>query len=180
MVKRGQLKIQQMAFMLIAVTLFFVLAGMFVLVLKFSDLKKTALGLEDKNAMLLVSKLANSPEFSCGSAFGTSKINCIDSDKIMMLKNYVQNNKDYEDLWGVGKIQIRKIFPKEGDGLTDIECEGNYPNCNLITIFEKNVALGSEQSTYVTLCRKEVDEGYIFSKCEIALLFVYPEDRTNE
>ena len=84
--KQGQLKIQQMAFMLLAVTLFFVLVGMFVLALRFSGLKESATELEEKNAMLLVTRIANSPEFSCGNAFGKSRTNCIDADKVMMLK----------------------------------------------------------------------------------------------
>src|SRR4030042_5145835 len=82
--KKGQMKIQQMAFMLMAITLFFVLVGIFVLVIRFSGLKDTAKQLEEENAMLLVSKLANSPEFSCENAFGALS-NCIDADKIMAL-----------------------------------------------------------------------------------------------
>ena len=61
--KRSQMKIQQTAFMLIAMTLLFVLAGVFFLGFKLSGLKKQALSLEENNALLLVSKLANSPEF---------------------------------------------------------------------------------------------------------------------
>jgi hypothetical protein len=40
--KKGQMKIQQMAFMLMAVTLFFVLVGMFFLIFSFSNLKESA------------------------------------------------------------------------------------------------------------------------------------------
>src|SRR3989344_3030780 len=87
--KRAQLKIQQMAFMLMAVTLFFILVGMFFLVIKFSGLKESATMLEEENAMLLATKIANSPEFSCGNAFGTTKIACIDSDKMIVLKENI-------------------------------------------------------------------------------------------
>src|SRR3989339_757807 len=66
---RGQLKIQQMAFMLIAVTLFFALVGLFLIVFVFSGLKGSATALQEKNALLLVTKLANSPEFSCEDVF---------------------------------------------------------------------------------------------------------------
>ena len=44
--KRSQLKIQQMAFMLMAVTLFFILVGMFVLTIYLSNLKNSAFALE--------------------------------------------------------------------------------------------------------------------------------------
>ena len=60
---KGQMKIQQMAFMLIAVTLFFSLVGMFFLVIFVSNLRESASILEEKNALLLVIKLANSPGF---------------------------------------------------------------------------------------------------------------------
>ena len=107
---KAQLKIQQMAFMLMAVTLFFALVGMFVLVIKFSGLKESASILEEKNALLLVTKIANSPEFSCGEAFGSAKINCIDADKVMMLK---ENIEKYKGFWGgETNIEIRKIYPK--------------------------------------------------------------------
>ena len=74
---KGQMKIQQMTFMLVAVTFLFILVGMFFLSMRLYDLKKTATNLEEKNAMLLVSKLANSPEFSCGNSFGGSRTSCV-------------------------------------------------------------------------------------------------------
>ena len=116
--KKAQLKIQQMAFMLIAVTLFFVLVGMFVLTIQLSNLKNSAATLEEKNALLLVTKLANSPEFSCGNAFGNIRINCIDADKVIMLKEGITN---YDKFWGVENIEIRKIYPKTTDKTCTLE-----------------------------------------------------------
>ena len=164
--KNGQFKIQQMAFMLMAVTLFFALVGMFILVIKFSGLKESATALEEKNAMLLVTKLANSPEFSCGEAFGSSRVNCIDADKIMMLR---ENIDKYINFWGVSNVEIRKIYPKED---SKIICElGNYPDCNVIQLRSKELA-GYDMSNFVSLCRKEsFDEG-VYDKCELARIMV--------
>ena len=95
--KKAQLKIQQMAFVLLAITLFFVLAGMFALVFLLSGLRGGATALEEKNALLLVTKLANSPEFSCGDAYGSDKLNCVDADKVMVLSKNIDrysNNTD--------------------------------------------------------------------------------------
>ena len=162
--KIGQLKIQQMAFMLIAVTLFFILVGMFVLSVYMSDLKSTASTLEGKNAMFLVTKLANSPEFSCGGSFGGEKINCIDEDKLMALK---ENINKYSGFWDVENIEIRKIYPVS----TVVECNlENYPDCNIIKIRERNIS--SEFSNFVSLCRKESLKGDVYNKCEIAKLMV--------
>jgi len=154
--KKAQMKIQQMAFMLIAVTLFFVLVGLFFVVFKFSGLKETATALEEKNAMLLVAKLANSPEFSCGRAYWNEKASCVDADKVMML-----DAGKYSNFWGISNLKIRKV-----DGMDEILCStGNYPNCNLIE-FNLGGAGGFSVSNFVSLCRKEVLEGDVYDKCE--------------
>ena len=161
---RGQLKIQQMAFMLIAVTLFFVLVGMFVLSIQLSGLKSSAAVLEEKNAMLLVTKLANSPEFSCGEAFKNKRTNCIDSDKVLILK---ENINKYDNFWGVENIEIRKIYPISEDKECTLD---TYPDCNIIKIREGKIT--SEVSNFVSLCRKESIEGEVYDKCELAKLIV--------
>ncbi len=162
--KKAQMKIQQMAFMLIAVTLFFVFVGLFVLVIQFSNLKESSSVLEEKNALLLVTKIANSPEFSCGGAFGGGRISCIDSDKVMILR---ENINKYEGFWGVENIEIRKIYP-----LSEyLECTGaNYPNCSIIRLKQSNI--GEEHSNFVSLCRKESVGGNIEDKCELAKLII--------
>lgn len=168
--KFGQLKIQQMAFMLIAVTLLFVLVGIFFLAIRMSDIRKTATNLEEENAMLLVSKLANSPEFSCGNSFGTSRANCIDFDKLIILEK--MSNK-YQNFWGVTKIYVRKIYPEDNTLCT----EENYPNCGIIKILDKNISSTAFTSNFVSLCRKEKGENIIYDKCELALLMVSSEDK---
>ena len=164
--KNAQIKIQQMSFMLITVTLFFVLALMFILTIKFSGLKESATELQEKNAMLLVSKLANSPEFSCEASFGKNKINCIDEDKVMMLK---ENIKKYENFWGVSNIEIRRTFPKmSSERICNLE---NYPDCNIIKVYNKNLT-GFDASSFVSLCRKENSGSGVYDKCEIAKMMV--------
>lgn len=163
---KAQMKIQQMSFMLIAVTLFFALVGVGVVVVKFSDLKDTATSLEEENAILLVSKLANSPEFSCGESFGTLKTNCIDFDKVMMLK---ENIGEYEELWDVSNIEIRKIYPEQNK---EISCTSrNYPDCNYIKLIDKK-STGFDYSNFVALCRKEQVDNRIETKCELGKIFV--------
>ena len=163
--KRGQLKIQQMAFMIVAVFIFFVLVGLFVLSFSFSGLKRSAEALEEQESLLVVTKLANSPEFSCEEAFG-NKVNCIDGDKVMVLKDSISK---YSGFWGVDNIRIIKISGG------DIECtRGNYPNCDYIDLFSKEVS-GYAVENFITLCKKESDEGRIYDNCEIAKLLVYYE-----
>jgi len=169
MVKKAQMKIQQMSFMLLGVFLFLALVGMIILTVKFSDLKQSATDLKEQNAILLIIKLANSPEFSCGNVYGNQKTDCIDEDKIMMLK---ENIGKYISFWGVSNIEIRRIYP-ENKG---IECTiSNYPKCDTIKLIDKP-ALGYDKSNFVALCRKERYEDNIINKCEMAKIIVRYEE----
>jgi len=167
--KIGQMKIQQMIFMIITVTLLFVLVGLFFLSITLNNLKRTATNLGEEDAMMLVSKLSNSPEFSCGNSFGTSRTNCVDFDKVMALENEISK---YSDFWGVAKIEVRKIYPNQGDTLCTLE---NYPNCGVINILDKKVNAAPASSNFVSLCRKETDNKIIYDKCELAILLVSSE-----
>jgi hypothetical protein len=169
--KRGQIKIQQMSFMLIAVTLLFMLVGLFFLSIRLYSLKKTATTLGEQEAMLLVSKLANSPEFSCGNAFGRSRTNCVDFDKLMALK---ERASEYSEFWGIAKIELRKIYPGEGSILCD---KKNYPDCDIIKILDKKVNTQPATPNFVALCRKEKTTSIIYDKCELALLMVSSEEK---
>ena len=163
--KSGQMKIQQMAFMLIAVMIFFALVGLLIIMVKFSGLKGQASDLAQKNAMLLVSKVANSPELSCGNAFGESRISCIDFDKAMILKNNIEK---YKGFWGISKMEIIKISPRT-PGNAD-ECKSqNYPNCNKITLINGQ---GFSSENFVVLCRREFDEKRNYDKCELAKIII--------
>ena len=160
--KQGQMKIQQMAFMLLAVTLFFVLVGIFFLVVRFSSLKESATELEAQNAQLLVSKIANSPEFSCGNVFDQKGTNCIDADKMMML---IANKEKYKDFWGdLANIEARIIFP---GAETTICTLNNYPNCNSIRLYSDELE-GYYLSNFISLCRK--DNGK--DKCNVGRLML--------
>ena len=128
--KKGQLKIQQMIIMILAVTLFFVLAGMLVLVTQVSSLKAKSTIIQSDNAKLLVSKIADSPEFACGDSFGTQMSSCIDADKVFNLKNLISKYGN-GNFWGIQGLEIRKIYP-DNNGT---ECtSSNFPNCDIITL----------------------------------------------
>jgi hypothetical protein len=166
--KSGQMKIQQMSFMIIAVFLFLAMVGMMVVTIKMSDLKNSATALEEQNAMLLVTKLANSPEFSCGDVYGTAKTDCIDEDKVMTLKANIDR---YSNFWGVSSIEILRIYPPKNPLAKDIECTStNYPKCNLITVMSGSSDF--DKSNYVALCRKERYNDEFVNTCEIARLIV--------
>jgi hypothetical protein len=153
--------------MLIAIIIFFILAGLFVLVFKLADLKESANELEGENAFLLATKIANSPEFSCGQSFGTSSVSCVDADKAMIIK---VNAEKYKEYWGrkVSNIEIKTIYPASEEILCTIS---NYPNCNLISILENKIS-GTCESNFVSICKKKEVEGITINKCEIGKIYV--------
>ena len=166
--RKGQMKIQQMAFMLIAVTVFFALVGLFVLTIVFSNIKASTATLEEKNALLLASRLANSPEFSCGNAFGTDRGNCVDFDKVMALKKDIKKYSQ-AGFWGVSRIEIVKIYPLNGN--SNIECTPeNYPECGKIEILPAGEGTGV--SNFIALCSKEYKEGVVKDRCELAKILI--------
>lgn len=169
--KSGQMKIQQMAFMMITLAIFFVMLGLFVVSYSFSGLKEAKEDLLEKSAIRLVSKLANSPEFSCENAFGRERVSCIDVDKVMALKSV---SGDYQKFWGVSNIEIRTTYP---EGKSTVQCtSSNYPNCGYIKVISKEVG-GFDYSTFVSLCRKENFHSTFYDKCEIGKLIVrFSED----
>ena len=171
--KKAQVKMQQTAFMLIAVTIFLIMAGMFILVVRFSSLHDTAELLEERNALLLVSKIADSPEFSCGNAFGAPRSNCIDTDKVMALTGRL---RDYSGFWGVSGIEIRRIYPAEAGTRDECTLE-NYPECGKIIVVASKQGTGV--SNFVSLCRKEQEQNSsrIYDRCEIGkIVVIYGEE----
>src|SRR3989344_5573246 len=95
--KNGQLKIQQMVFMLLALTLFFILVVLFFLVIKTGDLQKDKVNLDREKAIGLVTKIASTPEFNFE---GNSRT--VDMDKLMIL----QSMKEYSNFFGVNGIIV--------------------------------------------------------------------------
>lgn len=167
--KSGQMKIQQMSFMIVAVFLFLAMVGMAVVTVKMSELKSSATSLDKQNAVLLVTKLANSPEFACGEVYGTAKTDCVDWDKVMALKIGISK---YSDFWGASSIEIRRIYPPKSPSAQDIICTGvNYPpKCNIIKVMGSTKDF--DKSNFVALCRKERYKNEFVNKCEMAILTV--------
>jgi len=162
--RKAQIRVQQMAFMILGLTIFFALVGLFVFSFIFSGLKDSKKLLNEQEATLLVSRLANSPEFSCGKAFGTQKLNCVDLDKVFVLKEKIN---DYSDFWGVKGIEIRKLYPKSSRECT----ESSYSDCGFLEVL-KSENLGVDKSTFVSLCRKVKSTDSFYNKCELGRLIV--------
>ncbi len=151
---KAQLKIQEMAFMLMAVLIFFVLAGLFFVVIQSGQLNREATNLNQQKAMSVIANIANSPELNCGKPL------CIDSDKLLVL----QGLESYESLWQLSSLSVLKMSTGE-----IIPCTlQNYPNCNFFEVYDKDIN-ENPVSTFVSLCRKErTQQGFEYNQCEMA------------
>lgn len=161
--KKGQLKIQQMIFMLIGIALFFSLIGLFAVGALMGSLNEKARLAAEENAVLLTLKIADSPEFSCAKT-GDNLGSCIDFDKVIHLK---ENSQKYEKFWGVRGIEIKRIYPSGND----IECtKENYPECDSVTVFPSSSGTGV--AGFVSLCRVEDLTQKKELKCDLAQIIV--------
>lgn len=155
---KSQFKIQQMSFMLLAVVLFFILAALFWLAFQYSGLKKQVTESSKEQAVYLSEFISSSQEFSCSSELGAY---CIDTDKIMMLKNYSK------ELWPVSYIKIIKIGEKEK------ECNLiNYPNCSVFNVYDSKKTSTSTASSFIALCRHEKSNEYTQNICSLGKIMI--------
>ncbi len=157
--KKGQIKVQEMAFVLVAIMIFFALVGLIFVKFRISGIQESAEQTREEAAANLALVLASTPELGWSDC-----VNCIDFDKAINLKN---KSKTYANLWKLDYLEIRKIYPVENEG----ECSlANYPNCNSLKIVDNKGNFGITNRAYVSLCR------YDFSKerevCEIGEIYV--------
>ena len=155
--KKGQIKIQQMAFVLVAIMIFFAIAVLIYLSFRINALRCDALLLKEEESKEIVRKFSGMPEFSFRGC-----ANCIDLDKILMLKE----RKSYSGFWDLELLKVERIYPVNAK----LECtKSNYPDCNTITLIEnKNYGAGAD--AFVSLCRWEEKNGGYF-KCEIGRIY---------
>lgn len=167
--KKSQLQIQEMAFMLVGVMLFFTLAGLIALGVIYSGIYNDASRLAEQKTFVAMTALADSPEFSCVS----SRSNCIDGDKAIVLIN----KSAYVNFWPFSSLRIitrSSAFSKSYDQM--IKCNKvNYPDCDMIVVYDKKVANEIASSSFVAFCRKEYQEfgeleGRNYDKCEIGMI----------
>lgn len=155
--KIAQFRIQQTSFMLLALALFLILVFIFWITIKYRSLQSVATLAEEQKAILMVEYIAGMTEFNCAN-----KQYCIDTDKIMMLKNM----SAYKDYWA-SSIKIRRVYPASDK---EVECTlGNYPNCNTYTI---KAGGDSSVGSFVALCRYENKEGYTKKICELGRIAI--------
>lgn len=162
---KGQMKIQEMAFVLVAIMILMGMVAVAYLTLRVNGLKNENSLSRDEAAQETVVKLAGTPEFAF-TAYDC--FNCVDLDKLLFLKD----RKSYKNFWDFDYLAVEKIYPA-GEG----ECtSANYPNCKTITIVNETKSFGSVDSAFVSICHYEDQKGG-YVKCEMARIMASPRTK---
>jgi hypothetical protein len=157
--KLGQMKIQQMAFMIMAVFFFFVLVGLFFLGISFRDVGDSAQQLQKEQALSSLEVIADMPEFNYDSGAAMA----LDEDKLRIMSGNF--SEAYGDFWPVASIRVRKIYPKPEKF---VKCPAL--DCNSYEVYDSGQKSVQTYSTYVSICKKVRESGYTYDRCEAGKL----------
>ena len=154
--KKAQMKIQEMAFVLVAVVFLFALIFLFFSRFQYAQLQKSANELREFRTITMLRSIASMPELSC-----TELSTCIDKDKLIVLADPAIGNK-FSSIWqssSISKIAIEEVYP---DGQEYI-------------IYNKPAASTVTYSTYIPLCEEAQDIKCSVAKIKISTIVIENE-----
>lgn len=140
--KTGQLKIQEMAFVLVAIFIFFGIILLIFVGFRVGSLKDLSSETKEDNTKELLRSISNTPELIWAGC-----TNCIDLDKAIILKS---KSEEYSKIWEINYLKIERIYPVQNEE----ECGlGFYPNCNSMVLIDNKDIQGIASETWINLCR---------------------------
>ena len=144
--KKAQLKIQEMAFVLVAVVFLFILLMLFFAKFQESKISDLSVEIRETRITTMLRSIASLPELSCSELKTTS---CIDKDKLDVFQSPAVRER-YSYIWDsakISKLEVIEIFPSEN----------NY------IIYESQTKESTvSYSTFISLCTSD--------KCKIGKL----------
>ena len=159
MVKKAEIKIQEMAFVLLAVVLLFTLVLLIFARFQIAQLQESALELRREQAVSMLRVIASMPELRCSASFSSvAESACIDEIK---LEAFVSEHERYEELWKNSKISgitIKEAYP-EGQ---EYVIKSARPGTNTVTY-----------ATFIPLCEEQVGRQV---SCKIATINIGIEE----
>ena len=155
--RKGQFKIQQMAFMILAIFFFFILVGIFFIGWQYASAKKGFATLQEEKALSALKVIADSTELNCDS----SEDWCIDKDKLVA---FGENSGLYYDYWSVASIEVLMVFPNPNEG-EPILCP--LEGCDYYVLYDSGQRNRRTYSAYVNVC-EDIDRSHEI--CELAKL----------
>ncbi len=161
--KKAQYKIQQMAFMILAIFFFFILVGIFFIGWLMGEIRSDYARLEEQKAQSALKIIADSIELNCDAAEDW----CIDKDK---LKAFSEYSHLYQDFWSVASIEVLIIYPRRGEPAQNNEpilCPDTW--CDYYVLYDSGQTNRRIYSAYVTVC-ENIDRSH--RNCELARLML--------
>ena len=152
---KGQFKIQQMVFVLVATIIFFAVVAVFYVSIRFGSLRSDVEDQRKEAVLEQVRKIASTPEFIWTNWEDCSA--CVDMDKVFLLKNRTA----YQGFWNeIALLKMSRVYPRYGTE----ECAANsYPRCNSITLKREE---GFESyEAFISLCRYDESASHVI--CEL-------------
>ena len=129
--------------------------------IRLSSLREDVTIQREQDAKETARKLADIPEFSWADCS-----NCIDMDKVIMLKERIGERGTYKNFWDLDYLAIERIYPNRTTG----ECtSSNYPDCTTLVLINNTNNYGSPVSAFVALCG--FDAAYSGIKCELGKIY---------
>ncbi|MCS7134523.1 MAG: hypothetical protein NZ889_01545 [Candidatus Pacearchaeota archaeon] len=110
--KKAQIKIQEMAFVLIAIILLFGLVFVFFAKFELNKIRELAKQTREERAITLVRTIASMPEIRCSEE--TSEAACLDLEKVSAFNESSSLQRKYEKFWSnnyVTEIVVEEIVP---------------------------------------------------------------------
>lgn len=159
--KKGQVKIQEMAFMLVALLFFFIIVGIFGFGFLVNELRANAVDVAEQRTFSALVSLSDTAEFSCSVA----RPNCIDADKLIVMTNRTVYSRFYP--FASLKVIRFQAFNKDPEDM--VQCTmANYPDCDIFVVYENENENVITTATYASLCMKDYENGANYYKCEVA------------
>lgn len=116
--KRGQLKIQEMAFVLLAIIVLFALVFLIFVAFQSRQYSSYAIMTREARAVTMLESIAAMPELRCSSSFSsTSEAVCVDKDKVNAFNSSLTLQNNYRIIWQnslISSIIIEEVYPASG------------------------------------------------------------------
>ena len=150
---RGQLKIQEMAFVLLAIVIFLALVGLVVFSFRLQGLRATGESRADEQAQSLLQGIIALPELQ-----GTCQT-CLDFDKARALQ--IQNRSLAKE-WQLDYLMIER---SSGIGACTA---GTYPNCKELTLIAGS-QYGRALRTFASICYWDAEHEH--ERCDLGSVY---------
>ena len=162
--KSAQYKIQQMAFMILAIFFFFILVGLFFIGWQVVNIQQSHARLQEEKALSALKVIADSSEFNCDA----NQDWCIDKDKLTAFTHYADL---YSDFWSVASIELLIVYPprieKDSTNYEPILCPD--VGCDYYKLYDSGQRNRRIYSAYVSVC-EDIDRSHTI--CELGKLML--------